>query len=240
MNRIAFQSAAIALASLVALQTVAEKATRLSVGRSNAGLELSWPAIAHQSDGSVVRPYFELQRSSDLQQWLPIGERQRAAASVPEAFLKVTLSLEDPHAFYRLMIVQPGAAASLGSGGAEVFGYGESFARELRRIGQISPDQFATMFPNSANYLSGISWDPTTAQFWDQFNADIEIVNQGKNPGDPGYRTVDFRMNSDELQSFKTNGFVVSERLGANSFASVFYDLFHNDLPVFISTDALL
>ncbi|PYI87121.1 MAG: hypothetical protein DME26_07155, partial [Verrucomicrobia bacterium] len=76
--------------------------------------------------------------------------------------------------------------------------------------------------PNSANYLSGISWDPTTAQFWDQFNA------------------VDFRLNSDELQLFKTNGFVVSERLGANSFASVFYDLFHNDLPVFISTDALL
>jgi len=33
---------------------------------------------------------------------------------------------------------------------------------------------------------------------------------------------------------------VVSERLGKNSFAEVFYGLFHNDLPVFISADALL
>src|SRR4029450_5071946 len=34
--------------------------------------------------------------------------------------------------------------------------------------------------------------------------------------------------------------FVVAERLAANSFAEIFYDLFHNDLPVFISTDAIL
>ena len=33
---------------------------------------------------------------------------------------------------------------------------------------------------------------------------------------------------------------MVSERLGGNSFAEVFYKLWHNDLPVFISCDALL
>lgn len=111
--------------------------------------------------------------------------------------------------------------AQLGSDGAQVFGYGDAFAQELQRIGQISPDQFATMFPNSANYLPGISWDPSTAQFWDRFN-------------------VSYRLNSAELQLFNTNGFVVSERLGGSSFAEVFYNLWHNDLPVFISTDALL
>src|SRR4029079_10445290 len=73
-----------------------------------------------------------------------------------------------------------------------------------------------------------------------QFNADISIVNQGKKEGDLGYRTKDFRLNSTELQLFKTHGFVVSERLGSSSFADVFYNLWHNDLPVFISTDAIL
>src|SRR5205085_8955120 len=62
----------------------------------------------------------------------------------------------------------------------------------------------------------------------------------------------DYRLNPQELALFKTNGFVVSERLGAqrvgpgtrlgqgSSFAEVFYGLWHNDLPVFISCDALL
>ena len=96
------------------------------------------------------------------------------------------------------------------------------------------------MFPNSANYLPGISWDPTTAQYWDQFNADPNVVNEGKQPDQPGYRSFDARLSAPELALFKTNGFVVSERLGADSFAEVFYNLWHNDLPVFISTDALL
>jgi Protein of unknown function (DUF3160) len=65
-------------------------------------------------------------------------------------------------------------------------------------------------------------------------------VNQDKQPDQPGYRSFDARLSAPELALFKTNGFVVSERLGANSFADVFYNLWHNDLPVFISCDALL
>src|SRR5205814_6253102 len=122
----------------------------------------------------------------------------------------------------------------------EVFGYGEALAQELRRIGQVSPDQFAAMFPNNANYLPGISWDPTTGEFWDRFNPNPDEANVGKNPGDPGVRTFDFRCDPQELAVFRQNGFVVSERLGSYSFAEVFYKVWHNDLPVFISTDALL
>jgi hypothetical protein len=241
MNRIAFQSAAgIALGSLIALRVVAQEATRLSATRSNAGLELSWPATIQKTDGSVVRPYFELQRTFDFQRWEPIGERQRALTATLDLSLSATQPIDDSRAFYRLLSIEPGGVAELGSGGAQVLGYGDAFARELLRIGQISPDQFATMFPNTANYLSGISWDPTTAQFWDQFNADPNVVNEGKQWGDPGYRTVDFRIDEREFSTFRTNGFVVSERLGGGSFAEVFYNLWHNDLPVFISTDALL
>jgi hypothetical protein len=228
----------IAFANAVGLR--AQEATKLSATRANAGLQLSWPAKVQKADGSVVRPYFELQRTFDFQRWEPIGERQRAGAATPGQSLGATLGTDGPIAFYRLLSIEPSGTTGLGMGGAEVFGYGDAFAAALQRIGQILPDQLATMFPNTANYLPGISWDPTTAQFWDGFNADPAVLNVGKEPGQPGYRSVDYRLNSAELHLFNTNGFVVSERLRANSFADVFYALWHNDLPVFISTDALL
>jgi hypothetical protein len=225
MNRIAFQSAAITLASLIALQTVAEETTRLSVGRSNAGLELSWPATIQKTDGSVVRPYFELQRTFDFQRWEPIGERQRAATATLGQSLSATQPLGSSKAFYRLLSVQPSGTNRLGTGGAEVFGYGDAFAAALQRIGQISPDQFSEMFPSPTNYLPGISWDVTTGQFWGLFNADPDVVNSNKNWGDPGYRYQDYRLNAPELARFRTNGFVVSERLRSYSFAEAFYNL---------------
>lgn len=228
------------LANIVALYTLAEEPPRLSTKHSNAGLELSWIATIQKTNGLIARPYFELQRTFDFQCWEPISERRRAATAIPGQVLSATQPLDNSKAFYRLLSIEPIRVAKLGNGGAEVFGYGEAFAQELQRIGQISPDQFATMYPNSANYLPGLSWDPTTAEFWDQFNADIETGNQGKNEGDPGYRTFDFQLDQRELPVFKKNGFVVSERLGSGSFADVFYNVWHNDLPVFISTDAIL
>ena len=230
----------IALAGLVAFPVRSQGPTRLSASHSRAGLELSWPATAQKADGSLVRPYFELQRTFDLQRWQPIGERRRAAASAPGQTLNMTLALDVPSAYYRLLSVEPSTVAKLGSGGAEVFGYGSAFAQELQRIGQISPNEFAAMFPNSANYLPGISWDPTTGQFWDQFNADIDKLNAGKEWGQPGFRYFDARLATDELAVFKKNGFVVSERLGVTSFGRAFYRIWKDDLPVFISTDALL
>src|SRR3989442_4193564 len=126
----------IALAGLVALPVRSQEPMRLSAGRSQTGLELSWPATAPKPDGSVVRPYFELQRTFDLQRWEPIGERQRARTTTPGQSLSATQPLDDSRAFYRLLSMEPGGAARLGSGGAEVFGYGEAFAQELQRIGQ--------------------------------------------------------------------------------------------------------
>jgi hypothetical protein len=187
-----------------------------------------------------MQPYFELQRSVDLHQWQPIVERQRAATATPGQLLGVTMGTDEPHAFYRLLSIQPRDIAKLGTGGAEVFGYGDAFAQELNRIGQISPEEFAAMFPTTTNYLSAISWDPTTAPFWKEFNLDPEKVNAGKNPDQPGYRFFDNRLSPDEMALFKKNGFVVSERLGMRSFADAFYRLWKDDLPVFISTDALL
>src|SRR5262249_50321577 len=50
----------------------------------------------------------------------------------------------------------------------------------------------------------------------------------------------DFKLNKAELAAFKRNGFVVSERLGAHSFAQIFYRAYNRHLPVFVTSDALL
>ena len=114
-------------------------------------------------------------------------------------------------------------------------GYGEYFERELKKIGQISPQEFARRYPAPAGYLDRIGWDPTTAKFWDEFN---RVPNQPPISKRGGY--FDYRLNEMELAKFKENGFVVSERMGAGSFAEMFYRIYSRDLPVFISSDALL
>src|SRR5436309_10402857 len=120
--------AMIALAGLVVFQAVSAEPDRLSANRSNTALELSWPATIQQADGSVARPYFELQRSFDLWRWQPIGERERAATLTPGERLRATLPLDQPQGFYRLLRIPAGGIAGLGSGGAEVFGFGEALA----------------------------------------------------------------------------------------------------------------
>ena len=226
--------------SLAAVKNLAAQPPMLTIQRTGDTFDLTWPATQSMPDGSVQRPYFELQRSDDLTQWKPLGERQRALNSTPGQSLSATDVGSLSSGFFRLLTLEPAAPAPLASGGVEVFGYGAAFGYELKRIGQISPATFASRFPAPTNYLSAISWDPTTAQFWDAFNADPAIVNIGKQWGEPGYRTADARLSANEFDVFKTNGFVVSSRLGSASFGQTFYDLWHNDLPVFISTDAML
>lgn len=114
------------------------------------------------------------------------------------------------------------------------FGYTAAFEEEVRKIGQITPQEFARRYPTSAKYQDKFSWDPTTAKFWDDFNKDMKGVNAGRGGN------YDFRLNADELAKFKQNGFVVSERMGAASFAEQYYRIYARDLPVYISSDSLL
>lgn len=220
----------------------------LRLERAPAELHLAWPATRPRPDGSVGRPWFEVQFSPDLVSWQPTGQRVQAQGDAVDEELRLALPPSMPQGFYRLLAVEPAALAAPGQGGPEVFGYGDAFATELARLGQLSPDAFAALHPSGAEYLPGISWDPLTATFWDLFNADPAKVNQGKTWDTPGYRSADYRLNPAELAIFRQNGFVVSERLGwiggdwlkGPSMGNAFYQLWYNDLPVFVSADAIL
>lgn len=116
-------------------------------------------------------------------------------------------------------------------------GYTAAFKEEIQNIGQISSQEFIQLYPNDSEYLTRITWDPKTAEFWDKFNTDPAIHTQDSKQHKRNY---DFSLDQEEYSAFSQNGFVVSERLGAQSFAEMFYRIFTNDLPVFVSTDSIL
>ncbi|MEO8425933.1 MAG: DUF3160 domain-containing protein, partial [Verrucomicrobiota bacterium] len=215
-------------------------ALKLSIRPNQANFEINWPARLAKQDGTTFLPAFELQRSLDLKIWQPIGERLRGKTSVPNEILNMRIPPGLALAFYRVVALPEGPAAKgTASGGAEVFGYAERFSEELDRLGQISADEFAALHPQST-YLLGIDWDPTTALFWDDFNTDPSERGRDIVEGVGALPFFDFRLDDRELATLKHFGFVVSERLGTHSFAEAFYRVWNNDLPVFVSTDAIL
>lgn len=120
--------------------------------------------------------------------------------------------------------------APAGQNNDDPFGYTAAFDAELKEIGQITPEQFAKRYQSKAKYLDKISWDPTTAKFFKDYNSAPDRRRGG----------ADFRLNPQETDVFKKNGFVVSERMGAASFAEMYYRIYSRDLPVYISSDSIL
>lgn len=51
---------------------------------------------------------------------------------------------------------------------------------------------------------------------------------------------IKYNLTDDELDLLSDHNFVVSQRLDHQSFGSAFEDIYHKDLPVFVSTDAIL
>lgn len=204
-------------------------------------LELAEPPVAPVA-GSTYRLWIE--SSSDLTHWKSAGELTPG----PDGRPQTPAVSSEPAGFFRL---RPEVTLSAGpTDGSDTLGYNRVFEEERRRIGWLTPAEFAEQSRAGTTYLESLRFDPRTAKYWDAFNADPAVLNRGKTPVSPGYRSVDFRLDAEELSRFLTNGFVVSERLGApnarefmagnSTFAGVFYRVFFNDLPVFVSADSAL
>jgi Protein of unknown function (DUF3160) len=115
-------------------------------------------------------------------------------------------------------------------------GYALRLNSELKAIGEITPVQFAGKYP-APTYFGKLTFDSTKAKFYDEFARDKAApLPEGAVPGE----WYDFRLNEAELAKFKSNGFVVSERMGAQSMAEMYYRIYRRDLPVFISADSIL
>jgi hypothetical protein len=186
---------------------------------------------------SSMYPEYTLQRSTDLHTWTNVAGPVSGSVGVSDESLRMAAPPGGDHAFYRVLsTVKVDAAAQ--DLGAAVFGYASEFSRQLQTVGQLPLADFVQRYSPSNSYLPHITFDPTTADFWDDFNADPAVYNATHSQY--FWRYIDFRLNPAEFAVFQTNGFVVSQRMERESFADVFYDIYTEDLPVFVSTDSIL
>jgi len=198
-----------------------------SLNASNLELELPPPALVD------VETVTSIETSGDLRNWQSFGVFTNDASS----FTRLPIGDAAQRGFFRSRLAQHLKRSK--DPGAEVYGYASEYAKNLRALGFLSLAGFTNQFAPPA-YLPQLSWDPTTSDFWDEFNLDIDAYNATLPSGSPDRRITSFRMDAAELELFKRNGFVVSQRMQTWSFGESFYRIFMDDLPVFISSDAIL
>jgi len=186
---------------------------------------------------SSMYPEYVIQQSSNLTDWATVAGPISGSMGVSDEFLRVAVPTSGSHAFYRVVANVKTAVGGSGIGDA-VYGYGTEFAKRLQQLGQLSLEDFISTYQPTNQYLPQVTFDPTTAEYWNLFSIDPAIWNATNSF--QNRRVFDFRLNPGELAVFQTNGFVVSQRLERRSFADVYYDLYTDDLPVFVTADSIL
>jgi hypothetical protein len=237
MKRSSHFTALALLALTASLQTAfcADQIT-LQLKKSRAQGEIGWHSQMALPVSSMY-PEYVIQQSSNLVDWATVAGPISGSVGVSDEFLRVAIPTAGPHAFYRVVANVKVAAGGGGIGDA-VYGYGTEFGKQLQQVGQLSLGDFVSIYQPTNQYLPQLTFDPTTAEFWNLFNIDPAVWNATNTF--QNRRAFDFRLNPTELAVFQTNGLVVSQRLERRSFADVYYDLYTDDLPVFVTADSIL
>lgn len=186
---------------------------------------------------SSLYPEYVVEQSTNLVNWTPVAGPFSGSIGVSDESLRVAVPAAGPQVFYRVVANLKAATGGSGIGDA-VYGYGTAFGQQLQLLGQLSLEDFVSIYQPTNQYLPQVTFDPTTAEFWNLFSIDPAVWNATNSY--QNRRVFDFRLNPTELAVFQTNGFVVSQRLERRSFADVYYDLYTDDLPVFVTTDSVL
>ena len=84
----------------------------------------------------------------------------------------------------------------------------------------LEPDQLMTMYP-AGNFVGDLNKSVMDVRYFDSISAEYGLTEY-------------------EISQLEQHGFVVSERMKKISFGEAFLEIFHRDMPVFVSTDAIL
>ncbi|RLN93150.1 hypothetical protein BBJ28_00013355 [Nothophytophthora sp. Chile5] len=145
-------------------------------------------------------------------------------------------------------------------GGGDV---GAAFTATLKRIGTaLTSEDLLKLYPTDAEASEPIALEE--CKFFDLFDADpaearqqqqLERERAQENHGAEYVedvmmsmyhhplkksRAFDFRLEPTEKAQLVANGVVASQRMHAESFAEVYYRLYTDDMPVFVTTDSVL
>lgn len=186
---------------------------------------------------SALYPEYVIQQSSNLVNWTTAAGPFSGSVGASDEFLRAAVPTAGSQLFYRVVASVKVATGGGGIGDA-IYGYGTAFGQQLQQVGQLPLADFVATYQPTNQYLPQITFNPTTADFWNLFSMDPAVWNATNSY--QNQRVFDFRLNPAELAMFQTNGFVVSQRLERRSFADVYYDLYTDDLPVFVTADSVL
>jgi len=120
-----------------------------------------------------------------------------------------------------------------------------SFLILLPLIVVLSVNNFSQSSFNIDDYKQFIQshQNMTTEELLQMHPAGVFVGDQDLDLTDTRYLdsiAIKYGLTSHELELLSQNGFVVSERMKKISFGEAFLEIFHKDLPVYISTDAIL
>lgn len=225
-RRFGFTIVASLLGVPAALIAQVQSTVRIESGQ----VQVGWQAPG----GSLTRgTEFRVQKTEDWKSWRNVGAKLRLPAGITSSGVAFQEGVNQL-GFYRLLLSD--SARFTASSGEEVLGYQGALADELTLVRNLSLSEFGVRYQPTESYLSGLTWNPTNALFWGEFNRSYPPIYQPPRqiPG------VNFTLSSNEFSALNSNGFVVMERLSQQSFADVYYRIFLHDLPVFISTDSIL
>ena len=96
----------------------------------------------------------------------------------------------------------------------------DAYKQFLQSHQNMEPDQLMQMHP-AGNFIADLNLSITGARYFDSI-------------------AIKYGLTEHEISLLEQNGFVVSERMRKISFGESFLEIFHKDLPVFVSTDAIL
>jgi len=221
-------------------------AQELSLFQTPGGVELTWKREFPVSSGVPSQIDSRILVSPDLQNWVELSVTT-ADESLGDGWSSLQVSGNGGKRFFKLEeSVSYQHRASLGKQPAV---YGQQLLNAISSLPKTTVEEFGKEDPDC---LPRISWDPTTATFWAEFNTSPEDHNALLPSDDPERRLTDFRLDAEELALFQQNGFVVSERVAKwnthgflGTYASknpvdYYYKVWTDDLPVFISSDSIL
>jgi hypothetical protein len=117
-----------------------------------------------------------------------------------------------------VLALATGATCAFAQGGGpfDLSAYGAF----LDRNRDLSAEGFAGLYP-AGHFLDRAAASPQSVSYFDRVDSLFKLT--------PCEKTL-----------LSTHGFVVTERLTENSFGSAFLDIYHADLPVYVSPDAIL
>ena len=95
-----------------------------------------------------------------------------------------------------------------------------AYKQFLQSHQNLEPDQLMQMHP-AGNFVGDLNLSVNEVRYFDSISTE--------------YGLTDY-----EVSLLEQNGFVVSERMKKISFGEAFLEIFHRDMPVFVSTDAIL